>query len=444
MKRFLLTIFLLISGLPISSQTLKGQLKLHAGQEITLKGFNYYDSYELAKTTLDSLGNFSLSYPADYRGMAILRLQDRNNLVVLLAESDITIQGTHIRQRDSLRYINSHDNTKFLEMAVNIMQAQQAYAAWRYLQTKYEKDEALNSRKKIVKAIIKEVQRIESELERNHLEFDKESYFRWFIPQRKLVNDMPASAKNYKEKISKNISRFRTTDFAHPNFKTSGLYKELIEGHYDFLEKIIQSKDSMYAQMNISTRYLIDNLRQKDSLLNKTATKLFEYFDQRRHLPAVTYLSEQLLAAQCRCNINTDLKKKLQKYSVLKQGNIAPDIQLNHGKKLSDIKKKVLVVFGASSCPYCVKQSRKLVSYYKQWKTQMEVVYISLDTDPKMFNLSFQHAPWKYTFCDFKAWETPAVKEYHITNLPAYVLLDEDRKVLAHPVSITEVSKLFK
>lgn len=49
MKHIILFILLTIS-FSMQSQTLKGNLKHHAGQQISLTGFNYYKTQELSKT----------------------------------------------------------------------------------------------------------------------------------------------------------------------------------------------------------------------------------------------------------------------------------------------------------------------------------------------------------------------------------------------------------
>ena len=129
----------------------------------------------------------------------------------------------------------------------------------------------------------------------------------------------------------------------------------------------------------------------------------------------------------------------MEKYRSLKVGNTAPDIQLSNGK-LSAIKKPVLLVFGASWCPHCKDEALELLKYYDAWKTskQVEVVYISIDTDEVAYKTAYQNAPWQQ-FCDYKGWETQAAKDYFVNATPTYILLDKDLKILEHPISIGQV-----
>jgi thioredoxin-related protein len=254
-----------------------------------------------------------------------------------------------------------------------------------------------------------------------------------------LVKDMPETIHKYTENLPKNIQQFRSIDFNHPNFKTSGLFKELIEGHYFLLENMGQSLDSVAIQMNLSTDHLIDNLKQNKPLLNTVSKALFTYFEKRSLLTAASHLSAVLIK-QHPDLLEDVLRNKMERYVTLKVGNIAPDIQLTTTKKLSNTGNNILLIFGASGCGHCIDDKKKLESYYPKWqeKDNIEVVYISLDTDKELYNKAYGNTPWQ-TYCNFKGWDTQATKEYYINATPTYFLLDKNLKILVHPKSIAQV-----
>jgi len=435
----LITIITLQQTTAQTNNTLNGSLKQHANQSISLKGFNYYESYELASTTIDSLGNFTLAYPANYKGMGIVQIQDNSSLVIVLAEPKIQIKGSHLKEPDSLQYINSPKNKQFVSYAKAYSHAKQAYQAWRFLQPKYTNQLTLKTQKKVLKTINKEIQRLEQVNANALTTIPKNSYLHWFLPQKTLVSNMPETIRNYIERLPKDIEQFRNIDFNNPNFKTSGLFKELIEGHYFLLENSGRSQDDMFVEMNISTDYLIKSLNKNESLLNTVSEALFNYFEKRSLYKAAAHLSTQMLN-QDHCVLTTSLANTMQKYENLKVGNTAPDIQLDATTRLSDIKTPVLLVFGASWCPSCKTEATELLTYYDAWKkkVQLEVVYISIDTDKEAFKTAYQNTPWQ-TYCDFKGWETQAAKDYYINATPTYFLLDKDKKILVHPRSLRQV-----
>ena len=83
---------------------------------------------------------------------------------------------------------------------------------------------------------------------------------------------------------------------------------------------------------------------------------------------------------------------------------------------------------------------KELEAYYPKWqaKGNIEVVYISLDTDIEVYNKAFGNTPWQ-TYCDYKGWETQAAKDYYINAIPTYFLLYKDLKILVHLRSLGQV-----
>ncbi|QTD36774.1 redoxin domain-containing protein [Polaribacter batillariae] len=439
MKKVFMLITLMYSVL-ITAQTLKGNLKQHKGQQITLTGFNYYKTVNLATTVADSLGNFSLNYPKNYKGMAILNTQDNNSLVFVLTQPSIHINGTHLKETDSLQFINSKENNNFIKYAKDQSLRSNALSALTFLQPLYKNKPLFAKQNKFLKKLNKEQTRLQKEDAQFVANLNKESYIRWFIPYRKMVQEMPVIVRKKTAQIPNAISFFRTTDFNHPNFKTSGLFKEFIEGHYMLLENMGQSLDSINVQMNLSSKYLIDNLQENDSLLNTVADNLYNYFEKRSLIKASEYVSLYLLDTQ-QCSLNDDVAAKLESYRKMKPGNIAPEIVFANNKKLSDLKTNKLVVFGASWCPHCTKEIAKLVENYKNWKDKnVEIVYISIDTDQVTFKNTYKNLPWQQTYCDFKGWDTQAAKDYYITGTPTYYLLDSNNTILIRPKTVLHAS----
>ena len=435
MKKVCILITLMYSVL-ITAQTLTGNLKQHIGQKITLTGFNYNKTTELAKSTIDASGNFTLHYPKDYKGMAILNTQDKSSLVFVLTAPSIQLKGTHLKETDSLQFINSKENTNFIKYAKDQSLRGNALSAFAFLEPLYKNQPLFAKQKKLLKQLKKEQNRLQKEDTQFVANLPKQSYTRWFIPYRKMVEEMPVIVRKKTAQIPSAISFFRTTNFNHPNFKTSGLFKELIEGHYMLLENMGQSLDSSNVQMNLSSKYLIDNLQENDSLLNTVADHLYNYFEKRSLIKASEYVSLYLLDTQ-QCSLKDDVAAKLESYRKMKPGNKAPEIVFANNKKLSDIKTNKLVVFGASWCPHCTKEIPKLIENYKKWKAKnVEIVYISIDTDPAAFKKTYKNMPWQQTHCDYKGWDTQAAKEYYVTGTPTYYLLDANNTILVRPKTV--------
>ena len=136
-------------------------------------------------------------------------------------------------------------------------------------------------------------------------------------------------------------------------------------------------------------------------------------------------------------------------------GNISPQTPSNLGStgnipshtssypditRLSNLRSRYsLIVFGASWCPACQAELAQLAGFYPNWKKQgVEVVFVSLDDQPDEFRKFAVNFPFIST-CDFKKWESPTVKNYHVFATPTLFLLDADRKIVLRPNSARQV-----
>ena len=441
-KTFISTILFTIIFGHIKAQTISGVLTQHVNQEISVTGFNYYNNYVLATTTTDSLGQFTLKLPQEYRGMGILQAQDNSRLILSLEEKVLKLRGTSLHQKDSLFYIKSASNTT-LQQYVKVQEAYtKANYALGFLEKLYQNAPVFNGQQNIIQIIKNEKVRIQKEDIAFLASLPSESYVKWFIPYRKLIQDMQANVKGDVQQIPRVINQFRAINFNHPNFETSGLFKELLEGHYMLLENMGQPLDSIYLEMNKSTMYLIKNLKNNTSLLSSVSNDLFNYFEKRSLFKASEYLALNLLK-DTQLKLEEKLIKKLERYRKMKVGNIAPDIKL-YNNKLSDIKTHKLVVFGASWCPACKKEAIELLKYHTEWNAKnVSVVYISIDTDRTAFFTAFKEAPWQ-TYSDFKGWQTQSALDYSVIATPSYFLLDAENKILITPNSVAHANAWIK
>ena len=82
--------------------------------------------------------------------------------------------------------------------------------------------------------------------------------------------------------------------------------------------------------------------------------------------------------------------------------------------------------------------------YYENWKTkyQLDIVFVSLDTDLGNFQLFAKDFPWVST-CDLKSWDGKTAKDYFVFGSPTMYLLDKNNKIVLKPNSETQVQAWF-
>jgi len=67
-------LFLTTVTMAQAKYTLKGHFNAATNKAITLKGFSALEDLPFDKSTTDANGNFTLTYPADYIGAAMLEI----------------------------------------------------------------------------------------------------------------------------------------------------------------------------------------------------------------------------------------------------------------------------------------------------------------------------------------------------------------------------------
>ncbi len=135
----------------------------------------------------------------------------------------------------------------------------------------------------------------------------------------------------------------------------------------------------------------------------------------------------------------------------MKKGNTAPDIafageNIQNGApvsaptKLSELKAGYkLIVFGASWCPKCTEEIPQIAARYGKWKPfGMEVVFVSMDTDPQAFRGFANNFPF-LSYCDCKKWESPVATDYYVFATPTMFLLDAAHIIVLRPNSVKQV-----
>ena len=408
--------YLFLSFLTISvtkAQTISGNLFQLTNQEIRLEGFNGLNTYFISKTVINEKGEFELSYTTKDRGVGYLMSADKKPLFVILSGEDIQLQGDAFSILESISITKGEQNKNFEQYALEQPKREQALSAWGYLQKMYAVDSLFSIHSEPLKAIEEERQRIKTEEKSFLNQLPKESYVSWFLPTRKLVSSVSTVAQYRPDEIPNTIASFRTLDYTDKRLYKSGLFKDAIESHFWLLENSGKSLDSVFIELQLSIDAMMVNLVKDEKKLNEVTNYLFDLLESHSLFQASEYLALKVLN-ETSCTIDSDLAKQLESYRVMKKGNIAADINFGNTTYLNGLKQTMfssltnlttpytLVVFGASWCPTCMEELPKLVQNYVQWRNLgVEVVYVSLDTEPQVFEQAVKAYPF-FAYCDYK------------------------------------------
>ncbi|WP_445722812.1 TlpA family protein disulfide reductase [Flavobacterium sp.] len=437
MKKICILFLLVTHGL--FAQTIKGSFPQLQKSEILLLGFNGFETKELAKTTTDSLGNFELQYPKAFVGAALLEIKNTASVIILLNQENFGMQWDDVKDFNTLQFSNSPENDAFATGITVNQAAENKLNGLKYLLPQYEK-------------LPKQQQWLQEEIANQEQQFNtylnqlpKDSYAKQYLKIRKLITDFPQTANRYIERMPEHEKDFNALNFNDEKLYTSGLVKDLLEGYFQLMESHIEPKE-MYVHINTSIDAIVKGLATNTTFQQEVAQHLFNYFEKRSLQPAAEHIALQMLN-QTNCQLSEKSTNLFEQYRKLAIGKRAPNIIFENkdkrvkNKDLKSINGKYkLVVFGASWCPSCKTEALELLEHYDTWKTKnVEVVYISIDTDKAAFTEAYQNAPWQ-TYCDYKGWDTKAAKDYYISGTPSYFLLDANNTILLRPNNVNHAN----
>jgi len=441
----------LLSLYSFSQHSISGSFPLLANQYVRLTGVKGFDTYAIDSTRANEKGVFNLSFGDRDYGMGYLSAQDNTPLFVVLGDENTRMKGESFAIPESIDIIEGYENQLFAQYASQHPRREQALSVWGYLEKIYSKDSMFAVYETPKQSIANEKKRIKTEDSLFLAGLRENSYVRFYLPLRKLVSSVSTIAQYRTEEIPATIQAFRALDYTDTRLYKSGLLGDVIESHFWLIENSGRSLDSVYIEMNKSIDILIENLVADEQKLNQITAYLFKFLEKRSLFNSSEYLAIKLLNEKG-CTINNDFAAQLESYRAMKKGNIAPDIEFKNDliapnydvtklpKNISGLESTyTAVVFGASWCPLCPQELSQMAALYQKWKKyNVEVVFISLDTEKEIFRNFIKPFPF-ISLCDYKKWESPAVKDYHVFATPTIYLLNNKREILLRPATAIQL-----
>ncbi len=430
-------IFLLLTQYASAQETytINGHFPNFPNSRYELKGYEGMQQKTLSTATNKEDGKFTLTYPKDYKGVAQLWMNGAYQVLLFLNKEDITLHWEDLTNRDNLQ-ANSTEYEAFIGGMKAFQDSEAKLAGLHYLVPLYAQDSLkqqffINELDSVANAFPKYVKSLPENL-----------FVRQYLLTKGLIEQMPKTVETYKWRAPNHIIEFMAIDFKA--LKNSGLYNDIISGYTNLVERF--PLEEVYEILNPAIDKVITELKDEPTLQQEIAQNWFMLLEQKSLFKAAEHLALKMLNQE-NCMLDDKSKDMFEQYRKLAVGNTAPNIDFpsfrgvpegrgvaqNSLKDLKSLPNKYkLIVFGASWCPNCRTDYPSLIGKYKKFKENydLEIVYIAIDNDLKMFEDYYKEAPFM-TFCDNKGWDAQAVKEYHVFATPTYILLDKNLKILA-------------
>lgn len=434
-----------------SQNKVTGYFPALSHQCIKLYGFVGFNPYAIDSVRADGRGQFTLSFGERDYGMGYLAADDGKPFLVILCREGITLKGEALSNLQTIEIVEGNENKLFEQYAAEHLRREQALSAWGFLSRIYQTDPLFSKHQAPKNAIETEIKRIKREDQTFLATLNPKSYVHWYLPIRKLVSAVPTIAQYRTNEIPETIAAFRSIDYTDPRLYKSGLLRDVIDSHVWLIENSGRPLDSVFVELNKSIDHIVENLVKDEKKFNEITDYLFKLLEKRSLFKSSEYLALKVLN-ETSCTLNSELATQLESYRAMKKGSIAPDFDFEKDilapgyepnstpKKLSAVKSQyIVVVFGASWCPACAEDLSNIALLYKKWKKcDVEVVFVSLDEEQQPFKNFAGMFPF-ISVCDYKKWESPIVKAYHVFATPTLYLLDNQRAILLRPNSVSHL-----
>ena len=421
MKNYIIVLLFIVNQVfAQETYTIQGHFPKFPNSRYELKGYEGLEQKTLSQSESKEDGKFTLTYPRNYTGVAQLWMNGAYQVLLFLNHEDITLHWEDLTNRDGLE-TNSQEYQAFLGGMKTFQDSEAKLAGLNYLVPLYAQDSIKQH------WLAHELDTVAYSFPKYIKSLPEQRFVRQYLLARGLIEQMPKTVETYKWRAPAHIAEFMAVDVKA--LEHSGLYKELLQGYTNLVERFPTIEETNTI-LNTAIDKVIGDLKDNPTLQEEVGQMWFTYLESHSLSRPAEHLATLMLKDNH--SLNEKSINLFEQYRKMAVGKTAPDIELND-KKLSQVKNKYkLVVFGASWCPNCQADYPKLKEKYESLKKKydLEMVYISIDTDKSAFENYYKDAPF-VTFCDSKGWETQAAKDYYVFATPTYILLDKELKILS-------------
>lgn len=441
MLKKLIFIFICVISLNsiIAQHTITGQLKPVGDYKTMLLyktngAFQYYK----ASTTIDSVGLFGFALPKEFENGSYRLVYDtRNNLYVniIYNNEDISFVFDPKNLVNSIYFYDSEENTLFFDYIRTI---NKKYLALDSVQKAYYETPTAKLEK------LYRVKKGEVDAYQNYFEKESEGKIvnHFLKAFKKYLSETPLKNKNeYYNQLKENY--FNSINFQDSVLRNSSfILDRLIEYVFDLNELIARKHNSkLDVKMIDKALESIETSKFKDETIYSLTSSAFDpYLSTYDNLLDYLYKNYYInLPKESKTESFTEMVKAKLKVIVGKQ---APMINFDNGNLYGIKEDTTLVIFWSSTCSHCLKEVPKVYDALKDRKN-IKIVMVGLEdeySDWENVSLAF---PNTIQTKSIGKWKSKYAIAYNVKGTPAYFVLDRNKKIIAKPDKVKELSKFF-
>ncbi len=385
----------------------------------------------------------------DYTGIYRIYFSSKNYLNFIYNYEDIEFKTSFGNLYDSLQVINSVENKvyfKYLKKKSNFENKQRA--VYQCLNI-YAKQDAFYDE------VVEEIKRLDLVFTEYILEVNKQ-YPGTLVS--KIVNFEHRPSINLKNNFDEQIQSlkdhfFNLSDFKDPVLLNTPFFQQKILSYLKLFKNPLLNNEQQNDEFKKAVKSILTMAEANEKIYTFTLDVLFKEFLRTNNEELQLYLAQNNSLENVCVNLETyeELLEKMSGIQRVAVNNFSPDFTINdiYEKEINLYKLNydyTLIVFWATWCPHCTELLPKLKDIYdNQLEKKLEIIAVSLDQDKNQFTNEIIKGQYNWiNYTSFEGWDDALTKLYAVYATPTMFLLDNNKKIIAKPLTIEKLMESFQ
>lgn len=396
-------------------------------------------------TTIEN-GNFQFKLSEDQPiGIYRAYYQIENNLFVefLYNKEEIIFSFNSKNPAESIRFSSSEENRIYQDYYKEINEKQSKLDS---LQVAYFRLEDSKSDKKIIKEYkiaLKELQKTQNDFK--HESQDKLAYH--FIEASAQYNaELPL--KDPQEYLGNVRSHFfDNVDFKDEKLKNSTFINDKLIDYVFYLNQA-ESTETRNKLQKEAIEDASQRLAEDFDLLKNFEESLLQKYAEEENTEMVDFVTNGYYNKLPKEFQDSAFIFKIESAMKTAVGKKAPDFAWKENESQKSLYGSIdhdyyIVTFFGSDCQHCQKEMPEFYNFIKEIEN-IKVITIGLEDETE---------GWEEMTANFKdftnilvlnKWNDQKVKDYGVTEIPSFFILDSDKTILAKPYDVEELKAMFE
>ncbi|NPA36664.1 MAG: AhpC/TSA family protein [Chlorobi bacterium] len=237
---------------------------------------------------------------------------------------------------------------------------------------------------------------------------------------------------------------FKLLNFSNPSLMNSEIITDRI---FEYIMNNVpadQPRERQIVELKNTVDRIIDNTSANEEVNDFVVDYLLRGFERLGFTEVLNHIADLYTPkVPCTSDSKSTFRRRLD-FLKMKKGMTVPDFKLlsitGDSVSLADVQSEYkLILFWASWCPHCEQLLPDIYQWYLNRSLDVEVVAISVDTNPDAWKEFLQNRGYNWINCvESDGWDGKVAVKYNVYATPTMFLIDNENKIIAKPLSFSD------